>query len=148
MTDNSNYIERKIKELQNNMKLSFKMTDEVIDIVYRQAVEDLKKFDNSNKEPRKERQNKNLQYFDEVEEYTKYKEDFKKYLELKNSSPKRFGNKINDKQLTIDSYVKRERLETYRKVINKIDNSRDLMTVYDFCRNEIEKINNDEWWAL
>lgn len=147
MTDNSNYIEKKIKELQNDMKFSFKMTDEVIDIVYRQAVEDLKKFDNSNKESKKEHQNKNLQYFDEVEEYTKYKEDFKKYLELRNSSPKRFGNKINDKQQTIDSYIKRERLETYRKVINKIDKSRDLMTVYDFCRNEIEKINNDEWLA-
>lgn len=147
MTDNSNYIEKKIKELQNDMKLSFKMTDEVIDIVYRQAVEDLKKFDNSNKEPKKERQNKDLQYFDEVEEYTKYKEDFKKYLELRNSSPKRFGNKINDKQQTIDSYIKRERLETYRKVINKIDKSRDLITVYDFCRKEIEKINNDEWLA-
>ena len=146
MTDNSNYIERKIKELQNNMKLSFKMTDEVIDIVYRQAVEDLKKFENSNREPKNERQNKDLQYFDEVEEYTKYKEDFKKYLELRNSSPKRFGSKYNDKQETIDGYIKRERLETYRKVINKIDKSRDLITVYDFCRNEIEKINNDESW--
>ena len=146
MADNSNYIEKKIKALQEDMKFSFKMTDEVIDIVYRQAVEDTKNFENSNKEPKKESP-KTLEYFDNVEEYVKNKEDFMKYLEIKKSTPKQFGRKRNDKNHSLEYYIKREILEVYRKIIEKIDKDRDLMSLYDYCRKEVEKINYDELYA-
>ena len=44
MTDKEKYVNRKIKELQDNFKLSFKMTEEIIDISYRQAIDDIQNF--------------------------------------------------------------------------------------------------------
>ena len=58
MTDKEKFINRKIKELQDNFKLSFKMTAEIIDISYRQAVNDIQNFNTSNKESKKDIQKK------------------------------------------------------------------------------------------
>ena len=155
MTDKEKYIDKKIKELQNDLKLTFKMTEEIIDISYRQAVNDIQNFDTSNKESKKNVQKKpwsdsspkfnTIKYQENVEEYLKNKDEFEKFLAAKNKPQdgrqKRFGPKSDEKALK--EVIKNEKLNVYRNIINKLESSRDLLTVYDYCRQEVEKINND-----
>ena len=157
MSDREKYIDKKIKELQDDLKLSFKMTEEVIDITYRQAVNDIQNFDTSNKESKKNVQKKpwsepstktnTIDYQEKLEEYLRNKDDFEKFLAVKNKPQdgrqKRFGPKSDAK--TLDEVIKNEKLNIYKRVINKLETSRDLLVVYDYCRQEIEKINNDIW---
>lgn len=166
MTDKEKFINRKIKELQNNFKLSFKMTEEIIDISYRQAVNDIQNFNTSNKESKKDIQKKpwsentspNLkeslvidspEYKDKINEYLKNKDDFEKFLAAKNDIKssgrfRRFGPKTDEETLT--DTIKKVKLDIYKKVIDKIDSSRDLLTIYDYCRKEVEKINEESPW--
>lgn len=161
MTDKEKYINRKIKELQDDLKLSFKMTEEIIDISYRHAIDDMQNFENSNKESKKNQQRKpwsepsiktnSIEYQENFEEYLQNKNDFEKFLETKNKlqdgRQKRFGPKSDDKALK--EVIKNEKLKIYKNIIDKIDISRDLLVVYDYCRQEVEKINNgyDDIWA-
>ncbi len=160
MSDREKYIDKKIKELQDDLKLSFKMTEEIIDISYRQAVNDISNFENSNKESKKNQQRKpwsepsikqnSIEYQEKFEEYLQNKNDFEKFLEAKNKlqdgRQKRFGPKSDDKALK--EVIKNEKLKIYKNIIDKIDKSRDLLVVYDYCRQEVEKINNgyDDIW--
>lgn len=155
MSDREKYIDKKIKELQDNLKLSFKMTEEVIDISYRQAVNDIQNFDTSNKESKKNVQKKpwsesstktnTIDYQDKLEEYLNNKDEFEKFLAAKNKPQdgrqKRFGPKSDNKALK--EVIKNAKLEIYKNVIERMEVSRDLYAVYDYCRQEVEKINND-----
>lgn len=155
MSDREKYIDKKIKELQDNLKLSFKMTEEVIDISYRQAVNDIQNFDTSNKESKKNVQKKpwsepstktnTIDYQDKLEEYLNNKDEFEKFLAAKNKPQdgrqKRFGPKSDTKALK--EVIKNSKLEIYKNVIERMEVSRDLYVVYDYCRKEVEKINND-----
>lgn len=155
MSDREKYIDKKIKELQDNLKLSFKMTEEVIDISYRQAVNDIQNFDTSNKESKKNVQKKpwsepstktnTIDYQDKLEEYLNNKDEFEKFLAAKNKPQdgrqKRFGPKSDNKALK--EVIKNSKLEIYKNVIERMEVSRDLYAVYDYCRQEVEKINND-----
>lgn len=161
MTDKEKYISRKIKELQDNFKLSFKMTEEIIDISYRQAIDDIQNFNTSNKESKKNVQTKHLsenaskkleesliagspEYNDKINEYLKNKDDFEKFLSAKNNiqNSGRYGrrNYKTDEEILTDT-IKNIKLDIYRKIIDKIDSSRDLLSIYDYCRKEVEKIN-------
>lgn len=160
MSDREKYIDKKIKELQDDLKLSFKMTEEVIDISYRQAVKDIQNFDISNKESKKNVQRKpwsepstkinTVDYQEKFEEYLRNKDDFEKFLAVKNKPQdgrqKRFGPKSDD--MVLKEVITNEKLKIYKNIINKIDISRDLLVVYDYCRQEVEKINNniDDIW--
>ena len=155
MSDREKYIDKKIKELQDNLKLSFKMTEEVIDISYRQAVNDISNFDNSNKESKKNQQRKpwsepsikanTIEYQEKFEEYLQNKNDFEKFLEAKNKlqdgRQKRFGPKSDEKALK--EVIRNDKLNIYKCIIDKIESSRNLLEIYDYCRKEVEKINND-----
>ena len=156
MADKEKYIDKKIKELQNDLKLTFKMTEEIIDISYRQAVNDIQNFDTSNKESKKNVQKKpwsdsspksnTIKYQENVEEYLKNKDDFEKFLAAKNNIKssdrfRRFGPKTDEEILT--DTIKKVKLDIYKKIIDKIDSSRDLITIYDYCRREVEKINEE-----
>ena len=155
MSDREKYIDKKIKELQDNLKLSFKMTEEVIDISYRQAVNDIQNFDTSNNESKKNVQKKPLSesstkintidYQDKLKEYLNNKDEFEKFLAAKNKPQdgrqKRFGPKSDNKSLK--EVIKNSKLEIYKNVIERMEVSRDLYAVYDYCRQEVEKINND-----
>ena len=157
MSDKEKFIDKKIKELQNDLKLSFKMTDEVIDISYRKAVNDIQNFSTSNKESIKNSQNKSelpvktispnsLKYQEKLEEYLQNKDEFEKFLKAKNrildGRQKRFSSKSDTYNLK--EAIKQEKLDIYKKIIDKIEYARDLMTIYDYCRQEVEKINNDK----
>ncbi len=156
MSDREKYIDKKIKELQDDLKLSFKMTEEVIDITYRQAVKDIQNFDISNiKESKKNEPRKpwsepsiktnTIDYQEKLEEYLRNKDDFEKFLAVKNKPQdgrqKRFGPKSDTKAL--NEVIKNEKLDIYKRIIDKLETSRDLLVVYDYCRKEVEKINND-----
>jgi len=155
MSDREKYIDKKIKELQDNLKLSFKMTEEVIDISYRQAVNDIQNFEKSNNESKKNVQKKpwsepstkinTIDFQEKLDEYLKNKDDFEKFLAAKNKlqdgRQKRFGPKSDTKAL--NEVIKNAKLEIYKNVIERMEVSRDLYTVYDYCRKEVEKINND-----
>lgn len=166
MTDKEKYVNRKIKELQDNFKLSFKMTEEIIDISYRQAIDDIQNFNTSNKKSKKDVQKKpwsensskkleeslivdSPEYNDKLNEYLKNKDDFEKFLVAKNNIQKsgryrRYDSKTDEEILT--DTIKNIKLDIYRKIIDKIDSSRDLLTIYDYCRKEVEKINEESQW--
>lgn len=166
MNDKEKYINRKIKELQDNFKLSFKMTEEIIDISYRQAVNDIQNFNTSNKKSKKDVQTKpwsentskkleeslitgSPEYNDKLNEYLKNKDDFEKFLSAKNNiqNSGRYGryNHKTDEEILTDT-IKKIKLDIYRKIIDKIDSSRDLLYIYDYCRKEVEKINETDIW--
>lgn len=164
MTDKEKYINRKIKELQDNFKLSFKMTEEIIDISYRQAIDDIQIFNTSNKESKKNVQTKSWsentskkleeslivgspEYNDKLNEYLKNKDDFENFLAAKNNIQKsgryrRYNSKTDEEILT--DTIKNVKLDIYKKIIDKIDSSRDLLSIYDYCRREVEKINETD----
>ena len=159
MTDKEKYINRKIKELQDNFKLSFKMTAEIIDISYRQAIDDIQNFNTSNKKSKKDVQTKSWsentskkleeslivgspEYNDKLNEYLKNKDDFEKFISIINEKIVNRYRKYNrTEEETASEIIKKIKLDIYKNIIDKIDSSRDLLSVYDYCRKEVEKIN-------
>ena len=73
------------------------------------------------------------------------KDEFEKFLAAKNKPQdgrqKRFGPKSDNKALK--EVIKNAKLEIYKNVIERMEVSRDLYAVYDYCRQQVEKINND-----
>jgi len=122
-------ITKRIKELQNDRRFMFKLTDDIIALVYRIAVEDCSK---EKKDPDKA---------------------YKKDNDTKSS--KKFGSKPNLGE-TESEWQKREKetkikSETYADVLNYIENHSDLMDVYAYTKEKAReyydiKTPNFERW--
>ena len=54
----------------------------------------------------------------------------------------RMQDQLTDEEILTDT-IKKVKLDIYKKIIDKIDSSRDLITIYDYCRREVEKINEE-----
>ena len=102
-------IKERIKQLQNDSKFTFKLTKDIIDSVYRIALEDAKKENN----------NKNV---GTTKEFIK---------EIK-------SKKIYDDEL-IEELKAKEKKMTYIEVVNYIKAHFDLMDVYIHFRELAEK---------
>lgn len=115
-------ITKRIKELQNDRRFMFKLTDDVIALVYRTAIED---YSNEKKDP------------DKV-----YKSDDVVVKSSKDLN-KNFGSKrkLND---TVSEWERKEKeakikSEAYADVFKYIENHSDLMDVYIYVKEKAKE---------
>ena len=116
-------IAKRIKELQSDSKFTFKLTEQVIDLVYRIAVEDCS--------------NELKERLDKV-----YKDED---IVVKSSKDlnKNFGSKRKHDD-TETEYERKEKetkikSETYADVLNYIENHNDLMDVYIYVKGKAKE---------
>ena len=131
-------ITKRIKELQNDRRFMFKLTDDVIALVYRTAIEDCSK---EKKDP------------DRV-----YKKDNDVVVESSKDLNKRFGSKrkSEDSYNEYKPWEEREKeaklkSEAYADVLNYIEDHSDLMDVYVYVKEKAKeyydiKIPNHSRW--
>ena len=112
-------IQENIKQLQNDISYSFKQTSEVIDIIYRKAVNDV----NS------EKSNAAV-------------------LEVKDASQndinKHFGSKINDADISIEQKINRAKRDSYYDILKYVEsNKHDLIDVYNYIKEKCKEFGED-----
>ena len=112
-------IQENIKQLQNDISYSFKQTSEVIDIIYRKAVNDV----NS------EKSNTAV-------------------LEVKDASQnginKQFGSKVNDADINIEQKINRAKRDSYYDMLKYIEsNKHDLIDVYNYIKEKCKEFGED-----
>lgn len=112
-------IQENIKQLQNDISYSFKQTSEVIDIIYRKAVNDV----NS------EKSNTAV-------------------LEVKDASQndinKHFGSKINDADINIEQKINRAKRDSYYDILKYVEsNKHDLIDVYNYIKEKCKEFGED-----
>ena len=112
-------IQENIKQLQNDISYSFKQTSEVIDIIYRKAVNDV----NS------EKSNTAV-------------------LEVKdahqNDINKHFGSKVNDANINIEQKINRAKRDSYYDMLKYIEsNKHDLIDVYNYIKEKCKEFGED-----
>lgn len=108
-------IEKRIKELQNDMKFTFKLTEDIIASVYRIAVKDCA-----------------LEKKDEVVNSGK-------------EMNKRFGTKhatIDYDEL--QTHIFKAKQEAYRDILNRIEKNKDLINIYQYTKEMAKKTMYDE----
>ena len=123
-------ITKRIKELQNDTKFTFKLTEDIIASVYRIAVEDCA-----------------LEKKDPDKVYKK--EDVKKEVDKIVSSGKEMNKRFGTKSATIDyeelqQHIFKAKQEAYRDVLNYINKKNDLMDVYVYVKEMAKKVPYDE----
>lgn len=129
-------ITKRIKELQNDTRFTFKLTEDIIDSIYRIAVED---WSNEFKEK-----------LDKV--YKKdpdNKEDVKKEADKIVNSGKEMNKRFGTKGATIDyeelqQHIFKAKQEAYRDVLNYINKKNDLMDVYVYVKEMAKKVPYEE----
>lgn len=112
-------IQENIKQLQNDISYSFKQTSEVIDIIYRKAVNDV----NS------EKSNAAV-------------------LEVKdahqNDINKHFGLKVNDADINIEQKINRAKRDSYYDILKYVEsNKHDLIDVYNYIKEKCKEFGED-----
>ena len=113
-------ITKRIKELQNDTKFTFKLTEDIIDSVYRIAVEDC---------------SKELKDPDKV-----YK---KKDESVVVESSKELNKKFGSKQKYDDEFLRKLKFKTkqavYSEIMKYIEKNSDLMDVYVYVKEQAKK---------
>lgn len=112
-------IQENIKQLQNDISYSFKQTSEVIDIIYRKAVNDV----NS------EKSNATV-------------------LEVKDASQndinKHFRSKVNDADINIEQKINRAKRDSYYDILKYVEsNKHDLIDVYNYIKEKCKEFGED-----
>lgn len=112
-------IQENIKQLQNDISYSFKQTSEVIDIIYRKAVNDV----NS------EKSNTAV-------------------LEVKDASQndinKHFRSKVNDADINIEQKINRAKRDSYYDILKYVEsNKHDLIDVYNYIKEKCKEFGED-----
>lgn len=115
-------IAKRIKELQSDSKFTFKLTEQVIDLVYRIAIEDCSK---ENKDPDKVYKSEDV--------VVKSSKDLNK-----NFGSKR---KLDDTEAEWKRKEKETKIksETYADVLKYIENHSDLMDVYIYVKEKAKE---------
>ena len=117
-------IQENIKQLQNDISYSFKQTSEVIDIIYRKAVNDVNS-EKSNIEVKDAQQN------DIIVQSSK---DLNKY----------FGSKINDADINIEQKINRAKRDSYYDILKYVEsNKHDLIDVYNYIKEKCKEFGED-----
>ena len=123
-------ITKRIKELQSDMRFTFKLTEDIIASIYRIAVEDCA-----------------LEKKDPDKVYKK--EDVKREVDKIVSSGKEMNKRFGTKGATIDyeklqQHIFKAKQEAYRDVLNYINKKNDLMDVYVYVKEMAKKTQYDE----
>ena len=120
-------ISKRIKELQNDTKFTFKLTEDIIDSVYRIALDDVAK---------------RLIQINGKESDNKSKDIV---VGSSKEMNERFGSKRSyddyDKEQTIIFKAKRE---AYNDILKYIENKHDLIAIYTYVKEMAKKTKYDE----
>ena len=123
-------ITKRIKELQSDTRFTFKLTEDIIDSIYRIAVEDCA-----------------IEKKDPDKVYKK--EDVKREVDKIVSSGKEMNKRFGTKSATIDyeelqQHIFKAKQEAYKDVLNYINKKNDLMDVYVYVKEMAKKTQYDE----
>ena len=116
-------IQENIKQLQNDISYSFKQTSEVIDIIYRKAVNDVNS-EKSNIEVKEAQQDIIVQSSKDLN--------------------KHFGSKINDADINIEQKINRAKRDSYYDILKYVEsNKHDLIDVYNYIKEKCKEFGED-----
>lgn len=116
-------IQENIKQLQNDISYSFKQTSEVIDIIYRKAVNDVNS-EKSNIEVKEAQQDIIVQSSKDLN--------------------KHFGSKINDADINIEQKINRAKRDSYYDILKYVENDKhDLIDVYNYIKEKCKEFGED-----
>lgn len=120
-------IQENIKQLQNDISYSFKQTSEVIDIIYRKAINDI---DN-------EKSNAAVL---EIKDATQNDIIVQSSKDLN----KRFGSKVNDADINIEQKINRAKRDSYYDILKYVEsNKHDLIDVYNYIKEKCKEFGED-----
>lgn len=120
-------IQENIKQLQNDISYSFKQTSEVIDIIYRKAVNDV----NNEKSNTAVLEVKDATQNDIIVQSSK---DLNKH----------FGSKVNDVDINIEQKINRAKRDSYYDMLKYIEsNKHDLIDVYNYIKEKCKEFGED-----
>ena len=120
-------IQENIKQLQNDISYSFKQTSEVIDIIYRKAVNDV----NSEKSNTAVLEVKDARQNDIIVQSSK---DLNKH----------FGSKVNDADINIEQKINRAKRDSYYDILKDVaSNKHDLIDVYNYIKEKCKEFGED-----
>ena len=111
-------ITKRIKELQEDSRFTFKLTDDVIALVYRTAVEDLSK----------EKKDPDKVYKDEEAVITSSKELNKKFGSKETTYTK------EQLKTEIQNNIQKTKRDIYLDILQEIEKKNDLMDVYIYVK--------------
>lgn len=120
-------IQENIKQLQNDISYSFKQTSEVIDIIYRKAVNDV----NSEKSNTAVLEVKDASQNDIIVQSSK-------------DLNKQFGSKVNDADINIEQKINRAKRDSYYDILKYVEsNKHDLIDVYNYIKEKCKEFGED-----
>lgn len=120
-------IQENIKQLQNDISYSFKQTSEVIDIIYRKAVNDV----NNEKSNTAVLEIKDASQNDIIVQSSK---DLNKH----------FGSKANDADININQKINRAKRDSYYDILKYVEsNKHDLIDVYNYIKEKCKEFGED-----
>lgn len=117
-------IQENIKQLQNDISYSFKQTSEVIDIIYRKAVNDV----------------------DSEKPNIKVKDASQNDIIVQSSKDlnKHFGSKVNDADINIEQKINRAKRDSYYDILKYVEsNKHDLIDVYNYIKEKCKEFGED-----
>ena len=116
-------IQENIKQLQNDISYSFKQTSEVIDIIYRKAVNDVNS-EKSNIEVKEAQQDIIVQSSKDLN--------------------KNFGSKTNDTDISIEQKINIAKRDSYYDILVYVEsNKHDLIDVYNYIKEKCKEFGED-----
>lgn len=120
-------IQENIKQLQNDISYSFKQTSEVIDIIYRKAVNDI----DNEKSNAAVLEIKGASQNDIIVQSSK---DLNKH----------FGSKANDADININQKINRAKRDSYYDILKYVEsNKHDLIDVYNYIKEKCKEFGED-----
>ena len=120
-------IQENIKQLQNDISYSFKQTSEVIDIIYRKAVNDADS----------EKPNVTV---------LPLKDTTKNDIIVQSSKDlnKHFGSKRNNDDISIEQKINRAKRDSYYDILKYVEsNKHDLIDVYNYIKEKCKEFGED-----
>lgn len=128
-------IAKNVKELQDDIKYSFKQTSEVIDIIYRKGVND------AEKEIPKHTVQTNKEKTEDKKERTVVGTVV---VASSKDLNKQFGSKgQNTDELTVDQRIQRAKRDAYYDILSEIEKQKDLSSVYIYVKNKCKEFGED-----
>ena len=120
-------IQENIKQLQNDISYSFKQTSEVIDIIYRKAVNDV----NNEKSNTAVLEVKDAHQNDII-------------IQSSKDLNKQFGSKVNDADINIEQKINRAKRDSYYDILKYVEsNKHDLIDVYNYIKEKCKEFGED-----
>lgn len=120
-------IQENIKQLQNDISYSFKQTSEVIDIIYRKAINDI----DNEKSNAAVLEIKGASQNDIIVQSSK---DLNKH----------FGSKANDADININQKINRAKRDSYYDILKYVEsNKHDLIDVYNYIKEKCKEFGED-----